>query len=246
MTDYIAAGGVWADGVLAGIHHSNFRAALEDRNGNLNLIQSYRQNESGWSGDTGNDTLIGGRGNNTLDGGSGIDTARFTGKLADYSLARSVNTWTVKDIGGVVSNDSLSTIERLQFADTKLAIDLDGHAGTVAKTLGTVFGADSMANKTFVGIGLNMVDGGMIAPDLMQAALNAKLGTGFSNDAEIKLLYQNIIGISPSATDVSFWTEKISAGEYTQVSLAVAAANMLENSSNIGLVGLQQTGVEFV
>lgn len=39
VTDYISADGAWADGVLVEFAMSNFRAALEDSNGNLNLIQ---------------------------------------------------------------------------------------------------------------------------------------------------------------------------------------------------------------
>lgn len=41
------------------------------------------------------------------------------------------------------------------------AYDLDGHAGETAKILGAVFGAESITNQKYVGIGLSLLDDGM-------------------------------------------------------------------------------------
>ena len=38
---------------------------------------------------------------------------------------------------------------------TSRSLDLDGHAGMTARILGAVFGASSIGNSAYVGIGLN-------------------------------------------------------------------------------------------
>ena len=200
----------------------------------------------------GTDTITGSGGNDTIDGGTGTDIAVYSGNRSDYSIAKSTDgSYTVNDLrvlnqAGGDGSDVLSNVERLQFADWSLAFDLDGNAGTAAKILGLVFGKESPANKSYVGIGLNLLDGGMSYADLMQAALNVKLGNGFSNAAEITLLYQNLIGAAPGQSDLAYWDGVLASGQYTQASLAVMAADTTFNATNINLVGLTQTGIEFL
>lgn len=45
---------------------------------------------------------------------------------------------------------------------------------------------------------------------------------------------------------VTFWPTAISAGQFSQVSLAKAAANLDINAVNIDLVGLMQTGLGYL
>ena len=77
------------------------------------------------NGGAGNDTLTGGAGNDSLDGGIGIDTATYSGVRANYVVS------VVDGIGTVTSvadgTDTLSGIERLQFAD-QLVITVANHA----------------------------------------------------------------------------------------------------------------------
>lgn len=186
---------------------------------------------------TSNDTLTAGSSN--LDGGAGIDTAV-------YSAARASHTVTKTAAGYTVSGFSLTNTERLQFMDVNLALDVDGNAGTAAKILGAVFGAVSVSNTAYVGIGLSYLDNGMSYPDLMLLALNARLGAGFSNAAEVNLLYQNLVGSLPSAADLDYWTGTLTSGQFTQASLAVMAADLDLNTTNINLVGLAQVGIEYV
>ncbi|WIY70082.1 M10 family metallopeptidase C-terminal domain-containing protein [Aquidulcibacter paucihalophilus] len=65
-------------------------------------------------GGIGNDTLIGGAGNDTLDGGDGTDTAVYSGNRSAYTITVSGGVTTVS---GPEGTDSLTNVERLQFAD---------------------------------------------------------------------------------------------------------------------------------
>lgn len=197
------------------------------------------------------DALQGNAGNDTIDGGGGIDTLTYPGNRADFSLARSGATLIVTDNAGNQGSDSVSNVERLVFADTKLALDVDGgNAGIAAKILGSVFGASAVTgesySKQYVGIGLGYLDNGTSYQNLMQLALDVKLGAGFSTADEVRLFYQNLAGITPSADDLAYYVNLVDAGQYTQASLGVMAADLDLNASNIGLVGLAHTGIEFI
>ena len=80
----------------------------------------------------------------------------------------------------------------------------------------------------------------------MQLALNEKLGTGFSDVDEVNLLYSNLVGSLPDVDTLNFWTERLNDGEFTQNSLAIMAIDLDINASNIDLIGLSQTGIEFL
>ena len=191
-----------------------------------------------------NELIWPGQGTHSIDGGAGTDTAQYSGVRSAYTVTR--GSGDALTVSGADGTDSLSSVERLKFSDKSVALDLDGNAGLTAKILGAIFGAAAVSNKEYVGIGLTLLDGGMSYADLMQVALNAKLGTGFSNAAEVNLLYQNLVGVLPSAADLDYWTGALSSGQFTQSSLAQMAAGLNSNTTNINLIGLQQTGIEFV
>jgi hypothetical protein len=80
----------------------------------------------------------------------------------------------------------------------------------------------------------------------MQMALNAKLGVNFTNAQEIQLLYQNVLGVNATSADIANWSAQIQSGHYTQVSLAVMAAQSSLNLTQINLVGLSQHGLVYL
>lgn len=197
------------------------------------------------AGGTSNDTLSGLGGNDSLDGGAGIDTAVFIGARAGYSVSRSGST-----IATVTSSaegsDTLTNMERLKFSDMSVALDLTGNAGTTAKILGAVFGPEGLANRQYVGIGLQLLDAGMSYAALMQAALAAKLGASASNTAVVNLLYTNVIGSAPGAADLALYKGLLDSGAMTQASLGVLAADTTFNTTRINLTGLAGTGIEYL
>jgi Ca2+-binding RTX toxin-like protein len=206
------------------------------------------------NGDAGNDTLSGGAGNDQLVGGSGLDSAQHSGKRSDYALtAKSDGSFQLIDqrvfaqvVGGTQGDgsDILSGVERIRFSDTALALDLSGNAGKVAKILGAVFGASAVANKTYVGVGLNLIDGGMSYDTLAATAVAV---TGKSSSADIcSLLWINIVGGAPSSTDIAPFVTMLDSKQMSVGALTTLAADTSQNTARINLVGLAQSGLEFV
>lgn len=195
-------------------------------------------------GNTANNVLRGNAGNDTIDGSAGIDTAVFGSGRTNYTLTKTGTGFTALAMSGTDGTDTITDVERLQFSDAKLALDLDGNAGKTAKLLGVVFSPASVSNKQFVGIGLSLLDGGMTYPDLMAAALRAAGAT--SNSAVVNLLWNNLFGSAPTSEQAKPFVDLLDNGTIGAGSLGVAAAELQPNQSNINLVGLQQTGIEYV
>jgi len=139
--------------------------------------------------------------------------------------------------------DPLTNIERVKFADAHVALDLDGHAGEVAKLLGAVFGAATVANQDYAGIGLTKADEGLSYEQLATFAIDATKLT--SHEDIVMLLWQNLFGSAPTESEKSPYVEMLDMGEISTGALAVLAADTGINAENIHLTGLAQTGLAY-
>jgi Ca2+-binding RTX toxin-like protein len=194
-------------------------------------------------GNEGNNSFTGAGGNDSIDGAAGLDVAMYSGKRADFSLAKTSTVLTLTDNSGSEGRDTLTGIERLHFSDSKIAYDMDGHAGQTAKLLGAVFGVASVGNKQLVGIGLQLLDGGMSYEQLAGLAVAA---AGKTSHADVvSLLWTNLVGVAPTTAQaapvVALLDGGVSVGELT-----VVVAELSLNTENINLVGLAQSGLEFM
>ena len=195
------------------------------------------------------DVLAGFAGNDKIDGGGGIDTAVYAGLRSGFEITVKENgDAIINDKSGFNGTDSLTSIERLQFLDHFVAIDFsnDGHAGSTAKILGAVFGADAVHNLSYAGIGLKLLDEGMSYSDLIHLALQAKLGVSATNADVVNLLYGNVMGASPSQSDFNYFKELLDSNQLSQSDLAKLAAETSQNAQRIDLVGLSVHGLDCV
>jgi hypothetical protein len=207
------------------------------------------------NGTAGNDVFFPRGGNDFVQGNGGLDTALFQGPRGSYSVASVGSgadlTFDVADLtSGRDGTDRLVGIERLKFADTSVALDLQGAAGMTAKLIGALFGRPSVLNKQFVGVGLSLFDAGMSYDQVAAAAVAtdtfAQFAGDHSNAAFVSLVYRNIVGTAPSLPELNNFLNLLDSGAYSQATLAVAAAETIQNQQNINLVGLQQTGIDNV
>jgi len=180
-------------------------------------------------------------------GGLGLDTVVFGGVRSEYSITPSGAKYFVTPSNPAFGRDSLQNIERLQFADQSLALDVaQGVGGTVAKFLGVVFGPQSVLDRTLVGIGLHHGEAFKSDPTgLMRLALDARLGPAHSSADMVDLLYANLFGQLPPVQLRQEFVSWIETGQHTQESLALLAADLPENLSNIRWMGLLEDGLPY-
>jgi hypothetical protein len=153
------------------------------------------------------------------------------------------NSWKLVNLKTANEVDYLIDIDRIHFTDKSIAFDLNGNAGTTAKILGAVFGKESLSNKSYVGIGLNFLDAGWTYDNLAGLALDA--AGAKTNDQIVSLLWSNVIGTKPTAADKQPFIALLENG-MTAGALAHLAADTSFNATNINLVGLAQTGIEYM
>lgn len=201
--------------------------------------------------DGGADIFSGGPGNDLLDGGAAIDLARYPGTKVDYRLSHGAGSWAVQDLRGALGTDTLVGVERLAFegSPTALALDLDGQAGVVAKLIGALFGPAWLARADVVGVGLAALPT-MSPLELAQVAVTSDLFASevgsHSNRDFVFAVYTHVFGRPPANADLQAYTALLDRGEYTQATLALAAADAPQNLVNIDFVGLQAGGIEYL
>ena len=202
-----------------------------------------------------NNLITGRVGSDNIDGEGGIDTAVYTVNFDEASLSNFVDygssggTIQLGTAWNVVSGnetDTLRNIERLKFNDKYIALDLDGNAGQTVKLLGLLLGKDQATNKTYIGAGLKLLDDGMTYEQLMSAGLDVVLGANASSLSVVELIWNNLIGPPTPADNISQYSALIDNGTYTSAGLAIVAADHSLNTTAIDLVGLAQTGVEYI
>lgn len=180
----------------------------------------------------------------SYDGGNGIDT--FSSSLFKFYYKISTNHIRPDEItlshfpGKTIE---LKNIERLEFLDTNLAFDLDGHAGIVAKVYGAVLGKDSLADSELTGDGLDAIDSGMSYENFAAITLQS---TGIQTNAEIvRTLWTNVVGSAPTANQEQPYIDMLDNGEQSVGELVKYAADTLLNQQNINLIGLMNSGIEY-
>jgi hypothetical protein len=185
-----------------------------------------------------------GSGTATIDGGAGIDTVFFGGTLGSYSITH--NSGGSVTVSGNSQTANMVNVERLHFSDIGMALDMNGHAGTVAKLISAVFGQSYLSNSQYVGIGLNLMDSGMSETALADLAVHTvlfqQLAGTTSNTDFVKLVYHNVVGVDPGPGELATYVGMLDSGQQTQASLAVIAAEASQNQ--VHLVGVQG-GIDF-
>jgi hypothetical protein len=194
-------------------------------------------------GGDGRDHLYGTPANDHIVGGDGLDIFHPNGRRSDFTVSSKTGQFFLREKSGLSGIDSLDGVERISFNEISLALDLNGNAGTTAKILGAVFGKESLSNKNYFGIGLHFLDAGWSYDNLADVALDA--AGAKTNDQIVSLLWSNVIGTTPTAADKQPFVALLENG-MTAGALARLAADTTFNTTNINLVGLAQTGIEYI
>jgi len=122
--------------------------------------------------------------------------------------------------------------------------DISGSLGQTAKVLAAVIGEDGLSNKELVGIGLQLFDAGQSLAEVCELALGAVGAT--THEAVVNLLYTNLYGEAPTTEQAQPFVDLLDDGIFTKGSLASAAAELTDDLGVIDLVGLAETGIEYV
>jgi hypothetical protein len=191
----------------------------------------------------------------TVQGGSGIDTVSYHGNFSDYKMTVSANNVVqIQDsVAGRDGTDTLTSIERLKFADKSVALDMapNQSAGGTALLIGAVlpvtlaFGASKQA---LLGSVIGLFDAGYSLKDLSGAILRLPIWdilAGVSDNTHIaQYLLTNVNGHAPDQATLAAAVDALNSESFHGDWLATLAASTA-NQTHVGLVGLTQSGLTY-
>jgi Ca2+-binding RTX toxin-like protein len=196
-----------------------------------------------------NDTIKGAPGIDFFDGGLGQDTVVYSGPQERYTINKTGNRYVVSEPTGSDDTDYLVNIERLQFANGKVALDVEnGNAGEAAKLIGALLGPTYVKDKALAGIVINLLDQKYSSDTIAKLGIATPMFLGMagsnSNTDFVKQVFTNVVGRAPTPSESSTYVNMLDAGT-SQSALALIAAHTDLNAARIDLVGLIQHGLEF-
>lgn len=179
----------------------------------------------------GNDLITLGDDGHDVDGGAGFDRVVLPGVRSAYTItANKDGGFDVKNSSGVF--DTLSGVERIQFNDASVALDIGGSAGQAYRVYQAAFnrapdsgGLGYWINFLDQGISLRAVAEGFVG----SAEFKGIYGANPSNTEIVGRFYQNVLHRAGDAGGMSFWVGLL---DKHTLSVAEVLAGFSESAEN--------------
>lgn len=192
-----------------------------------------------WGSDLSNDIFTDSPENQTFVGKGSIDLVVYSGLKSEHAIAKTPSGYRVAAAAQV---DELTGVERLQFWDKKVGLDVHegGHSALAIGFIGAVapaFVNDLAARGTI----LSLLDQEVTMDQLSQLALDLKLLPTTHSVDLATAVYRNVLSADPDANMTNALVAYI--GEHGMANFVSTVAGL---HINVDLVGLQQTGMEYL
>jgi hypothetical protein len=194
-------------------------------------------------GTAGKDVLAASAGGGLLDGKEGIDTVVFSGQRAGYALSiDGANTSVVDYMNG--SSTKLANVERLQFSDQAVALDIKGHGGEAYRLYQAAF--DRTPDKVGLGYWIDALDAGNSLQNVAYSFVNSaefadKYGANPSDAQYLQALYQNVLHRAPDAGGYDFWMNALHIAPRAEVLMNFSESP--ENQAQV--IGQIANGIDY-
>ena len=192
------------------------------------------------SAGTGNDRIDGGAGNDLIDGGDGLDTAIYSAVRANYTVTKTASGFTVTDNVGSAGTDTLTNVERIQFSDGVLAIDIGTFqtAGEAYRIYRAAFARtpDSGGLKYWIDqMDNNGQSDQMVAHNfIVSAEFQSLYGSNPTHTQLVNALYQNVLNRAPDQSGFDYWKGLLDNNQITPEQILI---NFSESNENVAAVG---------
>lgn len=191
------------------------------------------------AGDARSNVFIGSAGTDSIDGGAGIDKLQLPGARSHYTVTVNGTSATVSDGGGNVT--SLANVERIQFADATIALDIAGNGGQVYRLYQAAF--NRVPDLGGLGFWINAMDHGTTLVSISQGFVNsaeftALYGVNPTNTSMVTTMYTNVLHRAPDPAGVAFWVNVLDQHLATPADVLAGFSESAENQANvIGVIG---------
>ena len=181
-----------------------------------------------------------------VDGGAGIDMAYINGVSTDFVIRIDKGKAFISQKDSL-NIDTLKSVERIEFTDKMMALDIDGVSGSAYRIYKAAF--NRVPDSDGIGYWIANLDSGLNLSDLSarfvdSAEFRATYGSKPSNSDFLSKLYFNVLGRAPDAGGYSWWLNEMNTN--TNKSMAKVLADFSEGAENqAGVADLIATGIEY-
>jgi Ca2+-binding RTX toxin-like protein len=191
------------------------------------------------AGDARNNVFFGSTGSDTIDGGAGVDKLQLLGARSSYTVALNGNSATVSD--GAGNTMALSNVERIQFSDATIALDIAGNGGQVYRVYQAAF--NRVPDGGGLGFWINAMDTGSSLVSIAQGFVNsaefkALYGANPTNTSMVSTMYTNVLHRAPDNAGIAFWVSVLDNHQATPADVLMGFSESAENQQAlIGVIG---------
>lgn len=188
------------------------------------------------NGGNGNDTIVLGDHGHTVDGGAGMDVAIFSGTRASYTVTASATAAGNSTVAAIGAQDTLAGIERLQFDNANVALDITGNAGITYRLYQAAF--HRTPDLGGLGYWIKQMDNGM---SLLDMAANftrapefmALYGTNPTNGELVDNFYRNALHREAEPAGYAYWLDVLDRKLVTAVEMLAMFSESVENQAAV-------------
>jgi len=237
--------------VLAGYSNEDFAVVRYNTDGSVDTTFGKSAASSAGLqlvGSESSETLVGGSGNDTISGAGGTDTVVYSGPLRNFSVRTNADgSHTVRDNVGSEGTDTLTSVERLQFADMGIAFDTTKGSSLyqALQIIHAALGASGVSDTRVIGAGLWLFDHGQSMQQVAQLCVDGRVIGASDNASFVTTVWANVFQTSIDSTNLAYLAGLLDRHTFTQVDLLSAAALLPDNLFKVDLVGLANTGIQY-
>jgi hypothetical protein len=184
-------------------------------------------------------------GAHAIDGGAGLDTVAYQGAHSGFTVHATTSGFTVTGGTGAVQ-DTLVGVERLQFSDASVALDINGTAGEAYRLYQAAF--DRAPDADGLGYWIKMMDNGQtlqqVAAGFVASQEFASLyGPNASDSQFVNALYQNVLHRAGEAAGYNFWMAALEQHGASRATVLGSFSESAENQAQV--IGSIHDGILF-
>jgi hypothetical protein len=199
------------------------------------------------TGTAASEQLTGTAGNDVINGAGGIDIVSYGGNAADYRIAISAAGVSVVDTTGKAGSDLLFNVERLQFADRTVSLEVNGVAAQAYRVYQAAF--DRTPDAGGLGYWIANMEKGSSLTAVAKAFIDSQefrdvYGVQPSHRDMVAKFYTNVLHRAPDEAGLEFWVKALDSGA---IDAATALTGFSESAENVAqLTGIISQGIGYL
>jgi hypothetical protein len=181
-----------------------------------------------------------------IEGLAGIDSISYMGLRSEFRIERASSAATVAAQGGKGPLDTLVGVERIDFDDVSLALDIDGTAGQAYRLYKAAF--NRAPDKEGMGYWIKMLDAGatleqVSAGFVASAEFKRMYGGTPGDELFVDLLYHNVLHRPAEGAGYQYWVKALSELHMPREQVLALFSESVENQAQV--IGAIENGIEF-